>query len=106
MNDDLKEALDKLCNSLDEFELTLSLLDKYEDLKVVSKKLLYKKIEDGILSNLHNAQIYQLEKLREYSGFFNYYNFNDIKPILDIAYNNAIRREKLIKIGYEKISRM
>lgn len=98
MTDDLKDALDKLCNSLDEFELTLILLDKYKDLNIVSKKLLYKKVEDGILSNLHNAQIYQLDELRKGSWFFNYYDFNDIKPILDIAYNNAIRREKLKNI--------
>jgi hypothetical protein len=98
MTDDLKDALDKLCNSLDEFELTLILLDKYKDLKIVSKKLLYKKVEDGILSNLHNAQIYQLDELRKGSWHFNYYDFNDIKPILDIAYNNAIRREKLKNI--------
>lgn len=95
--EELEKSLEKLCDSMQEFKFILELLDKYKKPEIVAQQLLQKKIEDGLLANLHNANSYQIKRLKN-AMYFRYYDINDIHPILDIAYNRAIRREKMKKI--------
>lgn len=96
--EELEESLKKLCDSLDDFKIILELLNKYKKPEIVAHKLIRKKIEDGMLANLHNAKSYQIKTLKNCS-YFIYYDMTDIEPILEIAYKKAVRCEKLTNIN-------
>ena len=96
--------LEKCCESLEELKLITELLSKYGTIEQVQTKLLQKKIEDGMLNNLHNANEHQLKMLKEKDyRFFRYYDFKDIEPIIDIAIVNNDRRNKINRLK-EKIN--
>lgn len=95
--------LEKCCESMEELKLIAELLNKYGTIEVVQQKLLQKKIEDGMLNNLHNANEYQLNMLKDRSyRFFKFYDIKDIDPIIDIAIVNNDRRRKINRLK-EKI---
>lgn len=96
--------LEKCCESLEELKFITELLSKYGTIEQVQTKLLQKKIEDGMLNNLHNANEHQLKMLKEKDyRFFRYYDFKDIEPIIDIAIVNNDRRNKINRLK-EKIN--
>lgn len=63
MDELLEELLEKLKDHAKEMEETLEVYKKFPDSKELGRNLLDKKIEDGILKGLGNANMYQLEQM-------------------------------------------
>jgi hypothetical protein len=97
----MEELIERLKKTCEDIELITELTLKYNDAKVVSDMLLYKKIEDGILSNLHTANNEQLRILRN-SYKFSYYGKEITDKLVDAAILKNSRREKLKKINHAK----
>jgi len=94
----MKELLEKLKKSCEEMELISELTEKYKNNDIVVEKLLFKKIEDGILAKLNTASIYQLKTMK--SGYkFHYYSQDEINKIIDLQVLKTIRLTKLEKIN-------
>ena len=97
----MEELIERLTKSCEEIELITELTAKYRDNKVVADILINKKVEDGILSNLHTASIQQLEKLKSdvLFGFkFKYYDGKIIDKLIDKQILKTTRKQKLDKI--------
>jgi len=60
---ELKEMLEKLSNSMEEMKEVAKVTEKYPNEKDIFRLLLDKKIEDGMMKNLHNASEEQLKRL-------------------------------------------
>lgn len=94
----MEELIESLKKSCEELELITELTLKYKDLKVVSDKLIQKKIEDGILAKLNTANLYQLNQLKKYD-YFRYYGKELTDKLIDIAITKVTRKQKLDKIN-------
>jgi hypothetical protein len=101
--EELKEMLEKLSTSIKEMSETIEVSKKYPDNKDISGLLLQKRIEDGLIKNLHNASQEQLEKMK--NGYWRYYKDDEMfshKPEKKIEnYINELivkkKREKKIE---------
>lgn len=90
-----------------ELEKQVKILEKNYDILKRSKEIgksffeteLAKKIEDGMIKNISNAKMYQLEKLSE--GFYrtSYYEQDYFKKIVDIEILRKKREQKLNRIN-------
>ena len=94
----MEDLIKRLEASCEELELITELTAKYRDNKVVAEKLIFKKIEDGILANLHIANLEQLKVMR-YSYKFRYYSKDITDKLVDIQIKKTTRKEKLEKIN-------
>lgn len=93
--DNLIEKLKKIC---DDMEVITELTKKYNDYTTISLMMVYKNIEDGIISNLHAASHEQLKTLmREYT--FKYYDVNAVQKLIDSAIIKNSRRDKMKQIS-------
>jgi hypothetical protein len=95
----MEELIERLKKTCEDLELISELTLKYRDNRVVAQKLLYKKIEDGILSNLHNANEDQLRILRNDYRFM-YYGKEITDKLIDSAILKNLRRDKLKRIKW------
>lgn len=90
----MEELIKKLKESCEQLQLISELTEKYKKTDIVCEKLLHKKIEDGILSNLGNANIYQLKMLKS-SYRFKYYGNEITDKLIDIQIKKTTRKDKL-----------
>jgi len=74
--EELKEMLEKLSDSIKEMSEVVEVSKKYPKNKDVFGLLLDKKIEDGIIDNLHNANEYQLKRMKDW--YWKYYKEDKI----------------------------
>ena len=79
-------------------ELITELTLKYKDIKIVGDKLFQKHLEDGILSKLYNANLYQLHIMKN-SYKFRYYSKDITDKLIDIAIKKVTRKQKLENIN-------
>lgn len=93
----MDELIEKLKKSGEELQLITELTLKYKDNKIVSEMLFYKKLEDGILSKLSTANIFQLNMLKN-SYKFKYYDEKMTNKLIDIAILKNTRKLKLDNI--------
>jgi len=94
----MKELIEQLKKSCDDLELISELTLKYKDIKVVGEMLFYKKLEEGILNKLMNANVHQLEIMKN-SYKFRYYKDEYTDKLIDIAIINVTRKNKLNKLN-------
>lgn len=67
--DELKEMLEKLSNAMKDMSEIVEVSQKYPNNKDIFGLLLDKRIEDGLINNLHNASEEQLKRLKEDYGW-------------------------------------
>jgi len=95
------EDLNKLCDDIDrmteEVKLLTELALKYKDVDIVADKLWHKKIEDGIIKNFNNANLFQLEYMRN-KYVFKYYEKEFVIRLIDAQILKNNRRDKMKKI--------
>ena len=97
--EELKEMLEKLSDTMSEMKEVVEVSEKYPD-EDVYKKLLDKRIEDGIIENLHNASEKQLERMKKW--YWKYYKEDKMFSHLpDEKVSNKID-ETIIKKKREK----
>jgi hypothetical protein len=83
---EIVQILEKLSNTIE--ELKNSAVNSHPDVYI------WKKVEDGILDNIANANELQLKRLRNYN--FKYYiKFNTDRDLLDNLIQDKIREETL-----------
>ncbi len=91
----MHKLLERLEKVSEEMRLFTEITKKFGD--DASRMLLYKKIEDGIFSKLHTANLHQLNSMK--NGYkFRYYDKEIAKTLIDKAILQIIRRKKLEKI--------
>jgi hypothetical protein len=89
-----------LINTIEALENTIKEAQELLDVKGDFKLLISKKIEDGILDNLQNASLSQLESLKMYK--WNFYDYLNNKKNLDNEIKKRLRLNKINSlIGYE-----
>ncbi len=93
----IKEIIKKLKNAYKEMELITEISKKY-GVEEVGKTLLQKKIEDGIITKLHTANLHQLEMMKD-SYIFKYYDKKVINKIIKKTIIQVTRKNKLERIG-------
>jgi hypothetical protein len=98
--EDLIKKLEKAC---EELELITELTEKYKDNKIVAEKLFYKKVEDGLLANLHNANLHQLNMMKNSYKFYYYNDKNITNKLIDTQIVKTTRKEKLKKINHPNL---
>ena len=83
-----------------------NLIKKVSDLKDLSERSqserkdittmsVYKKVEDGVLDNIHNASKSQLINFLENYRFYYYTEYNNNKELLKNEVNRRLRDDKL-----------
>jgi hypothetical protein len=91
------EELKKLQAATDDMKLITEIAERF-GAENVSKMLFRKKIEDGIINNFHNADIYQLNMMRD-KYRFQYYDEDVINKLVDKAIIKNTRLEKLKQLN-------
>jgi hypothetical protein len=93
--EEIVKDLEKAC---EELELLTEVTKRaHGDASRITELLLYKKIEDGYISNFHKANLYQLNLMKS-SFRFRYYKDEVMRNLIDAAIVKVTRREKLKKI--------
>lgn len=96
MKDNLSDKLKSMIKSLEEMT---DILNKSVDTNEhVSRVNLSKRIEDGILDNIHNADNHQLNHILNSYQFRYYTDFNKNKELLKSEITKRLRDNKLNKI--------
>lgn len=96
MRDNLSDKLKSMIKSLEEMT---DILNKSVDTNEhVSRVNLSKRIEDGILDNIHNADNHQLNHILNSYQFRYYTDFNKNKELLKREINKRLRSYKLNKL--------
>lgn len=96
MRDKLSDKLKSMIKSLEEMT---DILNKSVDTNDhVSRVNLFKRIEDGILDNIHNADNHQLNHILNSYQFRYYTDFNKNKELLKREINKRLRSYKLNKL--------
>lgn len=92
----MHKLLEKLEKVSEEMRLITEITEKY-GCDRVGDMMLFKKIEDGIFSKLHTANLQQLNTMR--NGYkFRYYDKEVAKELVDKAILQVTRRKKLEQI--------
>lgn len=91
-----EEKLLNLIATLDEMLLVLSKSNCNNDGLAIN--MLYKKIEDGILDNIHNSNQHQLNAIMNAYNFRFYTDFNKDRELLRNEITKRLRANKLNKI--------
>jgi 3-dehydroquinate dehydratase len=94
---ELESKLSSMIESLD--ELTKVLNKSKSNKEDVSMTVLYKKIEDGILDKIHNANQHQLNMMMNSYRFKYYTEFNTDKELLRNEIQKRLRDKKLKELG-------
>lgn len=98
--DELKEILEKLSNTMKDMSEVVEVSQKYPNNKDIFVLLLDKKIEDGLINNLHNASEEQLKRMKN-DYVWKYYKEDKIKiqNQIDKLILNKKREKKLERIN-------
>lgn len=94
---ELESKLSSMIESLD--ELTKVLNKSKSNKEDVSMTVLYKKIEDGILDKIHDANQHQLNMMMNSYRFKYYTEFNTDKELLRNEIQKRLRDNKLKELG-------
>lgn len=90
----MEETLKKLEEQINELNELTKFIDKYGDPQITSEKLFYKRLEDGILSNISEANVDQLNMMKR-SYRFKFYSEEYIDNLVKGELLKRSRRDKL-----------